>query len=422
MSGGGGGTSGAVEFPQYTMETHARFLASTGVDSSGNYDSTISSPSKDILQLFDDALGQSPYGVYSVTEADSHYDNTRLANFDDKVSSYSTGSVDDIVSSALRATDRASVSDFENIGVDLATTDLYKNASTDAKQALDDAIEKASTIASTQEIDDIVSEFSDRRDLQEQEQIAQFNARMADGGAVNSSAYGIGLALLQSEHVRAEAEYDAQVSLEAFNNALEGYIQTFINQVQNHIEREALQVEAETNVRQIQEERYIRSLQATLSLLTNEVEFSRALAEVNLDQDSTVYRSKLNEAELNSTLDREDELWDFTVAEEAMNVLAAPSGMARRLPRQKPTWEKVAGKAIQGAAAVGSIVAAGSDRRIKEDIRRIATHPFGFGIYLFDYKWGPSNVIGYIAQEVGAVLPQAVGKKNGDFFIRYRFF
>ena len=55
-----------------------------------------------------------------------------------------------------------------------------------------------------------------------------------------------------------------------------------------------------------------------------------------------------------------------------------------------------------------------SDRRLKERIVRIGTHPLGIGLYLFDYKpalrerWGAGRQFGVMADEVEAVLPQAV--------------
>lgn len=53
-----------------------------------------------------------------------------------------------------------------------------------------------------------------------------------------------------------------------------------------------------------------------------------------------------------------------------------------------------------------------SDRALKENIRRIGTHPLGIGLYLFDYKpgieRGPGRHFGVMADEVEAVLPEAV--------------
>jgi hypothetical protein len=67
-----------------------------------------------------------------------------------------------------------------------------------------------------------------------------------------------------------------------------------------------------------------------------------------------------------------------------------------------------------------------SSRAIKENIVRIGRHPLGFGLYLFDYKpeWrdprGRGRQFGVLAEEVEAVLPQAVardaqGRKTVDY-------
>jgi hypothetical protein len=55
-----------------------------------------------------------------------------------------------------------------------------------------------------------------------------------------------------------------------------------------------------------------------------------------------------------------------------------------------------------------------SDRRAKENIVRLGTHPLGIGLYLFDYKpefrdqWGHGRRLGVMADEVEEVLPEAV--------------
>lgn len=56
----------------------------------------------------------------------------------------------------------------------------------------------------------------------------------------------------------------------------------------------------------------------------------------------------------------------------------------------------------------------GSDRAMKTDIRKVGSHPSGFGIYLFKYKtelreeFGHESQFGVMADEVEAVMPEAV--------------
>jgi hypothetical protein len=63
----------------------------------------------------------------------------------------------------------------------------------------------------------------------------------------------------------------------------------------------------------------------------------------------------------------------------------------------------------------------GSDRRIKENLVRVGTHPLGIGLYLFDYRpehrgqWGEGRQFGVMADEVEAVLPAAVSRHPGGY-------
>jgi hypothetical protein len=62
--------------------------------------------------------------------------------------------------------------------------------------------------------------------------------------------------------------------------------------------------------------------------------------------------------------------------------------------------------------SMGNIM--GSSIVLKENITRIGTHPLGVGLYLFDYKpeyrdqWGHGRQFGVMAEEVEAVMPEAV--------------
>jgi hypothetical protein len=75
-----------------------------------------------------------------------------------------------------------------------------------------------------------------------------------------------------------------------------------------------------------------------------------------------------------------------------------------------------------GSAALGGIgrYAAISDRRLKREIRRVGTWVNGLPIYVWRYIWGGPLQMGFMADEVAQVHPEAVLTGPGGFFmVRY---
>jgi len=95
--------------------------------------------------------------------------------------------------------------------------------------------------------------------------------------------------------------------------------------------------------------------------------------------------------------------------------------MGERSPYSTPILQihgsvsKLTQKAGSPADGGGSFKST-SDRRTKENIVRIGDHPFGIGLYLFDYKPeyrkenGHGRQFGVMADEVEIVMPGAVSE------------
>lgn len=60
-----------------------------------------------------------------------------------------------------------------------------------------------------------------------------------------------------------------------------------------------------------------------------------------------------------------------------------------------------------------------SDRRLKTDIKQIGVADNGLKIYSYKYVWGGPTQIGYMADEVEKLVPQAVGEFNGYKTVDY---
>ncbi len=80
---------------------------------------------------------------------------------------------------------------------------------------------------------------------------------------------------------------------------------------------------------------------------------------------------------------------------------------------------------VNGDGGMGMMVMS-SERELKENIVRIGTHPFGIGLYLFNYKsdfrhaFGYGRQFGVMADEVELIMPEAVsvhaeGYKQVDY-------
>lgn len=69
---------------------------------------------------------------------------------------------------------------------------------------------------------------------------------------------------------------------------------------------------------------------------------------------------------------------------------------------------------------------AGSERRFKEHIVRVGTHPLGIGLYLFNYRseycalWGHSRQLGVMIDEIERVMPEAIcAHPDGHKMVNY---
>ena len=81
----------------------------------------------------------------------------------------------------------------------------------------------------------------------------------------------------------------------------------------------------------------------------------------------------------------------------------------------------IAGTIASGAGALGwTPLAAASDRRLKENIKKIGESISGLGIYKFNYIGKAKQYIGTMADEVIKVVPEAVvTMSNGDLGVNY---
>ena len=60
-----------------------------------------------------------------------------------------------------------------------------------------------------------------------------------------------------------------------------------------------------------------------------------------------------------------------------------------------------------------------SDRRLKTNIKKIGVADNGLNVYSYNYVWGGPTQLGYMADEVEKLIPEAVGESQGYKTVNY---
>jgi hypothetical protein len=100
--------------------------------------------------------------------------------------------------------------------------------------------------------------------------------------------------------------------------------------------------------------------------------------------------------------------------------------------RERRKFLKKAGKAALTAPAVALLLSAEnrrtqaqalsgtdavtSDRRLKQNVKRVGALPNGLPLCSFRYKWGGPTFVGVMAQDVLRVIPEAVVTDSEGFY------
>lgn len=123
---------------------------------------------------------------------------------------------------------------------DLNWQAVFNKAKAKAGEVVTAAVSKASTVANSQPVDDVIENFRRRIEGEYEDRVGEFAASMADINAMNSSAYAVGLALIRSEHEQRVSEFGSELSLSVYQQGLEIYRQSLQANLQSKLGAEEI--------------------------------------------------------------------------------------------------------------------------------------------------------------------------------------
>ena len=255
--GGGGGGAGVVDYPAYMKTFHGRILDADGVDA----------PTSSLVDAMNAAFANSPYAGEVAYDPDA--DLTAMTNSVDAFAVY--------------------------VALLSAGTPL----DTLVSDVLDHTV-----------IDASVTEFSnDLADRLTAEVLPRFEAGMRDINAVNSSAFVIGRAVIETSQTRQVAKYSADLHLKAMTDD-------------------------------------------SLKLIALKLEYEKFLMHYTVETNRIKIVAKKEEGEANIELAEADASWDLEIFAHGGNLLAGIGGgvMTSNKKKKNQTASAIGG-ALTGAAA-----------------------------------------------------------------------
>lgn len=122
--------------------------------------------------------------------------------------------------------------DTDGVLQNVDTSEIVHAARTGAADAVKSAVQAALSSVDGPIIEQAVAAYRQRRSLDRARSVRSFAAGMSDAGATNSSAFMIGMAMIQAQHDLDVANYDKELSLSLYQQAMSAHVEAYMRQLQ----------------------------------------------------------------------------------------------------------------------------------------------------------------------------------------------
>jgi len=339
-SGGGGGQSGTVNWPDWYAATHAHMMA--GYDGSD----PLSDPEFPGSSAMPDTLTSSLFDVMDVALGASGNPYASVVSFDpDEAFTPTSNSPLDKMADAQDAANTSA-------GAIAPTTDWgsYVTAAAAKVSSLSDIdfldslsasitglLTAVNTVLDGSYIDTASDQFEASMTIKFKRRIAEFAAGMADVNAVAFSSFVVGMAIMESEFGRDIASFEANLRQQLYSDlvreSISNYLKAQVVRVQNS---DTLVINGAQQIADLKKLR--ESLVAQLAQMKIEVERLTLIAlkeqtDSQIDIDALEYK------------------WDLEVYQVGANVFSSISGSASYIPPQPSKASSALAGALGGAGA-----------------------------------------------------------------------
>lgn len=151
---------------------------------------------------------------------------------------------------------------------------VFADANAEVQEVFEKAMEAAVEFAQTEVVQELVESYEEQQSYQRQRRIARFSGQMASIGAVQSSAFVLGQALIYAQEQQDTGQFQAQLQLQVQQQGVGPFFQAFGQLLQASLQTRFANKESEDTMR-------LQALQTTASLVTARLQYEQALLAIH---------------------------------------------------------------------------------------------------------------------------------------------
>jgi len=349
-SGGGGGSSGEVTYPNYIESAFQEIWGMAVADTSD----AITVDLVDVINASMDAGGGNPYSgenAFDPNAALTLISGSPLEEMQSIHDAYETVVTalsettdwDTIVTKAVAELDSGVISE-----TDITSTiaSIVTTALSDSTAMVAAAVAAATSAVDDSSISDAVTAFEGEQENQHLRSIGRLASSLAQN--VNSSAYVFAMAQAEYEFNKQVDTYRTQLKLKTYDGTLQAFVQSYVNKIRVHTDA---YIRNHLSYEQFRTSLIDGSVRVMMQMLINRVDSYKTTTITQSEISRAAIIALKEQTDKDLEVDVNDAKWDMGILTTGSNILASiAGGTAAPTQPQPSTASSAIGGAMSGAA------------------------------------------------------------------------